>query len=157
MLRIAGTPGLLAVSVTALYAQNVEPIKQRQTAMGTIAKASSTNFKMSKGEVPFNLATVQANLKTMETEAGKVKNLFPDDSKTGGDTDASPTIWQNKKDFNAAADTLVSTIKTAASTIKDEATLKSEYPKVARACGGCHKDKDGFAPSLSQSFKRLQK
>jgi cytochrome c556 len=156
MLRFVALCSALVVGVTASYAQNLEVIKQRRAAMGAIAKASTPNFQMMKGEAKFDLAAVQANMKTMQAEAEKLKSLFPDDSKTGGDTDASPKIWQDKAGFNGTLDGMIAALKSAAGAIKDEASLKTEYPKVARSCGGCHKDTDGFAPSLSQSFKRLQ-
>jgi cytochrome c556 len=82
-----------------------------------------------------------------------MKNLVPDDSQKG-DTDARAKIWQNKAEFNAAVDKAVSDVKAAAGRIKDEASLKSEYANVGRACGNCHGDA-GFAPSLKDSFKRM--
>ena len=138
-------------------AQNLDAVKQRREVMKNIATASIGNFKMMKGDAPFDLAQLQAALKTMQTEATKIKALFPEDSKTGGETEASPKIWQAKAEFEAAADKLVADITAAASAIKDESTIKSEYPKVAKSCEGCHKQSDGFAPSLADSFKRLKK
>ena len=41
---------------------------------------------MLNGEAPFDLAAVQASLKTMVEAAAKMPTPFPDDSKTGGDT-----------------------------------------------------------------------
>ncbi len=159
MLRIMAVVTALAVGATAVWAQNVEAIKQRREAMRAIAKTSVVNFKMSKGETPFDLATVQSNLKTMQDQMGKFKDLFPDNSKTGGDTDADASIWEKRADFNKAVDNYVAAARTAASAIKDAASLKTEYPKLVKdGCGGCHKDTDdGFTLRLSDSFKKLQK
>ena len=146
----------LGIGATVVYAQNLDAIKNRRDVMKAIANAGITNFKMMKGEAPFDLAKVQAGLKIYQDEAAKLKGLFPDDSKTGGDTDASPKIWQERPQFNAAIETFINGAKAAASTIKDEQTFKAEYPKVVTSCGGCHKDSGGFSPRLADSFKKLK-
>ena len=150
-----GTSAILGTGTLIAYAQNADAITQRRAAMTNIAKAGTPPFNMSKGELPFDLAKVQAGLKTYQDEAAKLKGLFPDNSKTG-DTDASPKIWSARAEFNAAIDTFIATAKAAAGAIKNEATFKAEYPKVVRSCGGCHKDADGFAPRLADSFKKLK-
>jgi cytochrome c556 len=156
MLRIVAIFAALGIGVTVVYAQNLDAIKNRRDVMRAIATAVITNFKMMKGEAPFDLAKVQAGLKIYQDEAAKLKGLFPDDSKTGGDTDASPKIWQERPQFNAAIETFINGAKAAASAITDEQTFKAEYPKVVTSCGGCHKDADGFSPRLADSFKKLK-
>ena len=156
MLRIVAAVAALGIGATIAYAQNLDAIKNRRDVMKAIANAGITNFKMMKGEAPFDLAKVQAGLKIYQDEAAKLKGLFPDDSKTGGDTDASPKIWQERPQFNAAIETFINGAKAAASAIKDEQTFKAEYPKVVTSCGGCHKDADGFSPRLADSFKKLK-
>jgi cytochrome c556 len=156
MLRIVTTFAALGIGVTVVYAQNLDAIKNRRDVMRAIATAGITNFKMMKGEAPFDLAKVQAGLKIYQDEAAKLKGLFPDDSKTGGDTDASPKIWQERPQFNAAIESFINGAKAAASAITDEQTFKAEYPKVVTSCGGCHKDADGFSPRLADSFKKLK-
>lgn len=156
MLRIVAAAAALAIGATAVYAQNLDAIKQRRDAMKNIAKAGTPPFQMMKGQAPFELAKVQAGLKAYQDEGAKLKTLFPADSKTGGDTDATPKIWQAKAEFDAAIDTFIATAKAAAGSIKDEATFKADYPKVAASCGGCHKDTDGFSPRLADSFKKMK-
>ncbi len=156
MLRIVAAVAALGIGATIAYAQNLDAIKNRRDVMKAIANAGITNFKMMKGEAPFDLAKVQAGLKIYQDEAAKLKGLFPDDSKTGGDTDASPKIWLERPQFNAAIETFINGAKAAASAIKDEQTFKAEYPKVVTSCGGCHKDADGFSPRLADSFKKLK-
>jgi cytochrome c556 len=150
-----GIGAILGTGTIMAYAQNQDAITQRRAVMKNIATAGSDPFKMTKGDVPFDLANVQAGLKTYQTEAAKLKNLFPDNSKTG-DTDASPKIWSARAEFNAAINTFIATAKSTADAIKDEATFKAEYSKAVRSCGGCHKDADGFAPRLADSFKKLK-
>lgn len=154
-LRLVAAFAALALGATMVWAQNLDAIKQRREVMKEIAKAGTPPFKMSKGEIPFDLAKVEAGLKTYQEQASKLKGLFPEESKTGGNTDASPKIWANLTAFGQEVDTFIATAKAAAGAIKDEATFKAEYPKVVRSCGGCHKETDGFAPRLAESFKKL--
>jgi cytochrome c556 len=156
MIRITAVLATIAIGATAVCAQNLDAIKQRREAMRTIASAGTPPFKMVKGEAPFELAAVQAGLKAYQDEAAKLARLFPEDSKTGGDTDASPKIWQARAEFEGAINTFISTAKNAAASITDEASFKREYPAVVRSCGGCHKDEGGFAPRLADSFKKLK-
>jgi cytochrome c556 len=155
-LRIMAALAAVSVGGTVVLAQNLDAIKQRRNVMQTIAKASGVNFKMMKGESPFDLAKVQSGLQTFQEQFPKLKPLFPDDAKTGGDTDASPKIWQQRAEFEAVIDKFVTDAKAAAGTIKDEASFKAEYPKIVNSCGNCHKNTDGFAPRLADSFKKLQ-
>ena len=147
---------VLAMGPTLVYAQNLEPIEKRRAAMKAIATAGTPPFQMMKGTMPLDLAKVQATLKTFQDEGAKLKTLFPENSKAGGDTDARAKIWQERAAFDKAIDTFVSIAATAAPLIKDEESFKAEYPKVAASCGGCHKDADGFSPALGESMKKLK-
>jgi cytochrome c556 len=156
MLRIAAAVAALAVGVTVAYAQSQDAVKERRQAMRDIAKAGGASFKMMKGEAPFDLATVQGTLKTVQEIAPKLKNMFPDASKAAAGSDGKPAIYSDRAGFNAVIDKWVNDAKNAAAAIKDEATFKAEYPKAAQNCGGCHKQDGGYAPPLSESFKRTQ-
>jgi cytochrome c556 len=145
----------LAAGATLLHAQNLDAIKQRREVMRTIAKAGTPPFNMFAGKAQFELSKVQEGLRTYQEQAPKLKTSFPPDSKTGGDTDALPSIWTKWADFEKQVESFVATAKAAASAIKDEPSFKAEYKKVVDSCGGCHKERDGFAPRLADSFKKL--
>lgn len=147
---------VIGMGTVVAYAQNSDAITQRRAAMKNMFTAGSPPLKMFKGEEALDVAKVQAAMQTHQAEGAKLKALFPDDSKTG-DTDASPTIWTARADFNSAIDTFIATAKAAASAIKDEASFKAEYKKVLDSCGGCHKAADGFAPRLGDSIKKSMK
>ena len=154
-LVIAATLVAVAAGVTVAVAQNADAVKQRREAMRVIARAGGDPFKMTKGEAPFNLAAVQGVLKAIEDSAPKFKASFPDNSKTGG-TDATAKVWESRAEFNAIIDKWVVGAKAAAGLIKDEASFKAEYPKLTQTCGSCHGTRGGYAPGLSDSFKRMQ-
>ena len=138
MLRVIAGLAALAVCTTLVMAQNTAGIEQRKQAMKALGGAMKDPTTMVKGEAPFDLAKVQASLKTLQETATKAKSLFPDDTKTG-DTDALPAAFTEKADLMAKFDKLAADAGAAATAIKDEATLKSEWPKVGANCGGCHK------------------
>ena len=138
MLRIVSVAAILAVGATAVFAQSAA-IKQRQDLFKQMGGAAKVGGPMMKGEVPFDLAKVQASLKVYADNAVKLKGLFPDDSKTGGDTEALPIIWEKKADFLASFDKFAKDATDASAAIKDEASFKTEWPKVMANCGGCHK------------------
>jgi len=139
MLRVLAALAALAVGASVVLAQNAAVISQRKEAMKAIGNAAKAPGAMAKGTSPFELATVQASLTTIEETAAKAKNLFPDDSKTG-DTAALPIAFEKKADVLARLDKLVADAKAAAAAIKDEASFKAEWPKVVSNCGGCHKE-----------------
>lgn len=144
----------IAIGATFAFAQNLDVIKLRRQTMQTVAAASGKNFGMMTDKAPFDLATVQAGLKTFQEQMPKFKGMFPDDSKTGGETEALPKIWTDKAGFDAAADTLLTAAAAAAAAIKDDVSFKAEYPKVASTCANCHKAADGYTIRLGDSFKK---
>ncbi|MBV8770626.1 MAG: cytochrome c [Hyphomicrobiales bacterium] len=132
---------LLLMTLSVCGASGVwaaDAIAQRRALMHDDGIAAKKLFDMSKGTIPFDLAVVQASLKTLANGAEKTPALFPDDSKTGGGTAALPAIWQNKPDFNARFTKFSNDVAEAIAKTKDEASFKAVAPKVFENCGGCH-------------------
>ncbi len=138
MMRVLSVVAALAVGATAVYAQSAA-IAQRKEILKTFGGAMKEPSGMAKGEVTFDLAKVQASLKTIADGAPKLATLFPDDSKTGGETKALPAIWEKKAEFEGIWKKLEADAKAAATAIKDEASFKTEWPKIGANCGTCHK------------------
>jgi cytochrome c556 len=139
MNRILSVVAALALAATVAYAQNLDAIKQRQEAMKAVGAAAKEPGKMHKGEATLELPKVQAALKVYQEQTRKLLNLYPEDSKTGGDTAALPVIWERKQEFLSGYEKLAQDAAAAAATIKDEASFKTEWPKVMGNCGTCHK------------------
>ena len=127
----------LACGVGAVWA-DTDPIAERRALMKHDGMAAKAMFDMLKGTAPFDLATVQASLKTLSEGATKSPALFPDNSQTGGGTAALPAIWQNKADFDARFAKFAQDVSAAQSGIVDEASFKKLAPAVFKNCGGCH-------------------
>ena len=70
---------------------------------------------------------------------GDLKTLFPDHSKTGGNTEALPLIWEKKDTFLQILQQLEASAAAAQTAIKDEATFRAEWGKVSANCRACHK------------------
>lgn len=138
MLRVIVGLAALAVGATIVLAQNTAAIGQRKDLMKGQGAALKEPGAMAKGEAAFDLAKVQASLKSLQDSAQKAPSLFPDDSKAG-DTDTLPVAFENKADLVAKFAKLGADAKAAATAIKDEASFKAEWPKVTANCGGCHK------------------
>jgi cytochrome c556 len=139
MLRFVAVVAAVAVGATAVYAQNAAGIAARKDAFKAMGGAMGAPGKILKGEAPFDLAAVQASLKTLETKAGELKGLFGDDTKTG-ETNVLPVAFEKKADLLARFDKLAADAKAAQAAIKDEASFKAEWGKIGANCGGCHKE-----------------
>ena len=143
MLRAA----ILAIAISALAgttftgasAQNLEAIKARKALLKEMAEATKKPGAMMKQEAPFDPAPVKAALAKFQANAPKIAALFPDDSKTGGETEALPSIWEKKADFTERFEKLAAAAKAAETSITDEFSFQEEWPKVVGNCGGCHK------------------
>ena len=127
----------LALSIGAALAQ-ANVIERRQNLMKQNGSHVRTVSGMLRGQAPFELAPVQAALRNFVQVGQEFPTLFPDDSKTGHDTKALPAIWENKADFTAQANKFSQDAQAALETIKDEATFRTEMPKVLQNCQACH-------------------
>jgi cytochrome c556 len=136
MRRFVLVAGLVAVTAGAALAQSAA-IAERKAIFKSWGGAAGPVGKMMRGEDAFDLAKVQDALKLL-SDTAKVASLFPADSKEGGETKALPNIWTENAKFAAIFPKLASDAKAAQGAIKDEASFKTEWPKVVGNCGTCH-------------------
>ena len=140
MIRILGALAVVALGATALMAQNLAPIKERQELMKKSDEDLKLLSKMMRGEVPYDASKVTAAYADMESTYKKVQSLFPDDSKTGENTRATPKVWENRSDFDAKLASLVKITADAKAKATSEAAFKEIHPTVIKGCDDCHAD-----------------
>ena len=136
MIRTVLAVAVLAFGVTAVVGQG-DPIAARKAIMKANGDQSKIATDMLEGKQPFNLDAAKKIFATF-AEAEKVRPLFPDSSKTGGDTAALPAIWENKADFEAKLTKFVTEAKAAGAATTDADTFKVQITEVRKNCGGCH-------------------
>ncbi len=140
LMRIAVAAAIVALGATAVVAQQ-DPIAARKALMKGNVQHAGAMVKMTKGETPFDAAKVQAGFAQWAETAEKLSALFPDNSKTGGETRATPKIWLAKSDFDAKAAAFgkaVADNRTKAAESLDG--LKAAIPAVGKTCDNCHED-----------------
>ena len=137
MIRTLLACAALAVGVTAVLAQD-DPVAERKQIMKGVGAATRTGNQFVKGEAPFDLAKAKEILQVYANAAGKVHEYFPDTSKTGGETTASPKIWENQADFRARFDAWEKDIEKAKAETNDLETFKANFTTLTKACGSCH-------------------
>jgi cytochrome c556 len=137
MIRTALAVAVLAFGATALMAQS-DPIAARKALMKANGDQNRVATDMLEAKRPFNLEEAKKVLATFAEAGEKAPALFPDTSKTGGDTAALPPIWENKADFNARLAKLASESKAAMDATKDLDSFKVQITEVRKNCGGCH-------------------
>ncbi len=138
--RLIAAAVLAAVSfVGAAEAQNVAVIQQRQALFKQMGDASVPIGRMLRGEIPYDAAAVQAFLTSVTTVAPQLPGLFPDDSRTGGNTAALPALFTARTEVNALFQRLGTAAAAARTSITDQATLRANMPAVVGVCGECHR------------------
>jgi cytochrome c556 len=137
MIRTVLGVAVLAFGTTALVAQN-DPIAARKALMKTNGDQNRIATEMLEGKRPFNLDEAKKIFVVFSEAGEKAPALFPDNSKTGGDTAALPPVWENKADFNAKLAKFASESKAAGEATKDLETFKVQITEVRKNCGGCH-------------------
>jgi cytochrome c556 len=135
-----GAVAAISIFATGAVVAQGDPIKERQTILKGIGEATKPIAAMLKGATPYDNATVQKSLATSADGAKKLPDLFPDNSKTGEDTEALPKIWEEKTKFNAIYAKLAATATAAEGTISDQASLKANIGSVFGNCKTCHDD-----------------
>lgn len=136
MKRTVFAVAALVAGVTAVAAQDV--IAQRIELMKRSGAQARIGTQMIKGETPFELAKAQAIFDAYIDKAQKMRTLFPENSKTGGNTRALPAIWEKPAEWNAAIAKFEAESRAAKAATKDLDTFKTAFENVGKNCGGCH-------------------
>src|SRR6266480_4613201 len=100
MIRTLGITVVIGLAVRVATAQQ-NPIAARKALMKANGDQAKIGSAMAKGEAPFDLAKAKTIFVTFLDAASKMPNLFPENSKTGGETSAAPKIWEDRADFKA--------------------------------------------------------
>jgi cytochrome c556 len=137
MFRTVLAVAAIAIGVTAVAAQS-DPIAARKALMKNVGAQTKTGGQMAKGEAPYDQAKANEILSTYIDAASKMPALFPDNSKTGGETTAAAKIWEDKKGFEAGFTKLSAEAKAAQSSVKDLDSFKASFGGLTKNCGGCH-------------------
>jgi len=137
MVRTVLAVAAIAIGVTAVAAQS-DPIATRKQTMKNVGAVTKTGGQMAKGEIPYDQTKAQEAFATYVDASAKMPNLFPDNSKTGGETAALPAIWTNMDDFKAKFAKFGADAKAAQGSVKDLDSFKASFGAVTKNCGGCH-------------------
>ena len=137
MKRLVLAAALATLGITAVLAQ-ADPIAARKAIMKENGNQSRTAREMIEGKQPFNLAAAKKVLATFGETNDKAKGLWPDNSKTGGETASLPAIWESKADFDAKLVKFSADAKAAEGKVTDLDSFKAQMGEIGKSCGGCH-------------------
>ena len=138
MIRAVFAVAAIVLGVGVAIAQQ-DPIAKRKTLMKANGDQAKIGAAMMKGEAPFDLDKAKKVFATFEDAAAKMPSLFPDNSKTGGDTAADPKIWETMDDFKARFAKFGADAKEAVSKVTDLDSFKAAFGNIGKNdCGGCH-------------------
>jgi cytochrome c556 len=137
MFRTVLAVAAIAIGVTAVAAQS-DSIATRKETMKKVGAVTKTGGQMVKGEVPYDQAKAQEIFATYVDASSQMPALFPESSKTGGDTAALPAIWTGMDDFKAKFAKFSADAKAAQGSVKDLDSFKASFGTVTKNCGGCH-------------------
>jgi cytochrome c556 len=131
---------LIAIGTGAVIAQS-DPIAARKALMKHNNDGAKVVVAMMRGSAPFDASKVDPVFSQWAETAQKLPGLFPDNSKTGEETRASPKIWENKADFDAKAAAFGKAVADNRDKAKQSLDgLKAAVGAVGDACDDCHKD-----------------
>jgi cytochrome c556 len=130
---------ILIFSAGAAAAQSCDDvIKTRQTLMKRSGDMAKLGASINRGDTPFDPAKANEIFAAFADKAQKLPTLFPDCSKTGGDTHAAPAIWEKPDQFKERIAKFDADVKAAQDNVKDADSFKASFITVGKDCGACH-------------------
>jgi cytochrome c556 len=137
MIRSALAVAAIAVGVTVVAAQS-DPISSRRDLMKSMGAQTKTGSQMAKGEAPYDQEKAVKVFDTYIEVADKMPTLFPEHTKTGGDTTAAPKVWEDQAGFKNLFTKLKTEATAAKASVKDLDSFKASFGGLTKNCGGCH-------------------
>jgi cytochrome c556 len=107
--------------------------------MKGVGGAAKTSTEMVKGEKPYDAKAAEGAMSTIAKHWLTFAKLFPDNSKTGGDTTAAAKIWEDPKGFEERGAKMAKDAEAAAASASGGLdAFKASFGEVAKNCKGCH-------------------
>ena len=140
-IKVAVAVAAFSVAFAGVAIGQDSPIPARQELMKMNGAAMKAASQMAKGEKPYNEAEAAEAMKIIADDMDSFPGLFPADSMDGGDTRASPKIWEDMDGFKAAAAKAASNARAAQAAAADGVdAFKMALGAVGASCGSCHED-----------------
>lgn len=115
-------------------------IKQRRSGYAVMNFNFSSLAAMAEEKKPFNRDEAARNADLVAALSDYMKGFFGDGTDKG-ETKAKPEIWQNRSDFDAKMDKMISEArKLPAAARADLPALKKAVSDAGAACKACHDD-----------------
>ena len=135
--------GALLLGSSAVMADQKLAVEQDNFMRGLGKSVYVTMLKMSKGDLPYDQAQVDAALTQLEQNVPKIPTVFKDNPKeqvVDATYGASQKIWENKADFDSKVPLVIKTVADLKGKIKDQASVKMAFDALHKSCTGCHED-----------------
>jgi cytochrome c556 len=135
--------GALLLGSSAVMADQKLAVEQDNFMRALGKGVYVTMLKMSKGELPYDQAAVNAALVQLEENVPKIPTVFKDNPKeqvVDATYGASQKIWENKADFDSKVPPVIKTVADLKGKIKDQASVKMAFDALHKSCTGCHED-----------------
>jgi cytochrome c556 len=129
--------GVAVIASGAAVAQDA--IAKRKALMKAVGGATKTGSQMVKGEIPFDAAKAAESMNTIAKGWAEFATLYPKGTETGGETTASPKIWETFADFDAQGKKMAADAAKAATAAAGGAdAFKAAFGDVTKSCKSCH-------------------
>jgi cytochrome c556 len=141
MARTLVVAGALLLGVGAAMAQQEVAVKQDNLMRAQAKSLYTVMLKMTKGEIPYDQAAVDAALAQLEQSVPTIPTVFatnPKQDVVNATYGSSQKIWQNKADFDSRVPPVIRAIAEAKGKIKDVGSLKVAYDSINGKCTDCH-------------------
>jgi len=135
--------GALLLGSSAVMADQKLAVEQDNFMRALGKGVYVTMLKMSKGDLPYDQAQVDAALTQLEENVPKIPTVFKDNPKeqvVDATYGSSQKIWQNKADFDSKVPPVIEAVKGLKGKIKDQASVKVAFETLHKSCTGCHED-----------------
>ena len=141
MKKVVVVAAALLLGSSTVMADQKLAVEQDNFMRGIGKAVYVTMLKMSKGELPYDQAAVDAALAKLETDVPKIPTVFktnPKEQVVNASFGASKKIWKNKADFDSKVKPVTEAIADLKGKIKDQASVKMAFDTLNDKCNACH-------------------
>lgn len=128
----------MAVAISGVSVAQ-DAIAKRREFMKSVGAAAKQSNEMIKGDKDFDAKAAADALTKVSSGWADFTKLYPKGTETGGETTASPKIWENPQDFNEKGQVLAKAAANAAEAAgKGKDAFAEAFKSVGATCKGCH-------------------